>query len=224
MRVYTILVVNYKGGCGKTTIATNVASYFTSIGKNTVIYDFDKQRSSMRWLERRSNKLQVIEGVTGWSRRRFSPDIECVVMDAPAQLERQDLLHLISRADKVIIPVLPSPIDIDAAADFIGTLLLHGKISNRSESVCVVANRVKANTLVFGRLLKFLKTLNIPFVATLRDTQNYILAAEQGVGLFELPEAIAEAEIKHWKPLIKWLGDRPGVDNKLYPDKKRALI
>ena len=210
-KIYSILVVNFKGGCGKTTISTNLASYFSNAGLKTVLFDFDRQRSSLRWLDRRSDKQPGIEGVTGWGVRRYPEGTECVIMDAPAQLDKKELLVLIARADKVIIPVLPSPIDIDAAADFIGTLLVHGKVRDRGKSVCVVANRVRANTLVYGRLLKFLKTLNIPFVASLRDTQNYIHAVEKGIGIFELPPSFVADDISRWEPLIKWIeDDMPG--------------
>ena len=49
-----ILVMNSKGGSGKTTIATNLASYLASINKKVVLMDFDPQSSSMAWLKARS--------------------------------------------------------------------------------------------------------------------------------------------------------------------------
>ena len=46
-----IMVLNPKGGCGKSTLATNLASYYASQGKSVAIVDYDPQRSSLDWLE-----------------------------------------------------------------------------------------------------------------------------------------------------------------------------
>ena len=91
------------------------------------------------------------------------------------------------------MPVLPSDIDIHAAAKCISDLLLIAKIRREDQRIAVIANRVKKNTLVYKALMKFLETLNIPVVATLRDSQNYIRAAESGLGLFEMkPNQVRE--------------------------------
>lgn len=205
MQPRTILVVNSKGGSGKTTVSINIASYYVTNGTPTVLVDLDRQRSSMRWLERRPQANPTIEKMSGWDNRRYPVGTELVVMDAPAQIQRQDLLKLVSRADVVIVPVLPSPIDIDAAAEFIGVLLIHAKIRIARTPVGVVANRVKANTLIYARLLRFLKTLRIPFVTSIRDTQNYIHAAEQGLGIFEMRPSIVKKDIEQWQALIAWI-------------------
>ena len=48
-----IMVLNAKGGCGKSTLATNIASYFATEGAAVALADYDPQRSSLDWLERR---------------------------------------------------------------------------------------------------------------------------------------------------------------------------
>ena len=45
-----ILVLNPKGGCGKSTLATNIAGYFASRGKRIALADCDPQGSSDDWL------------------------------------------------------------------------------------------------------------------------------------------------------------------------------
>jgi chromosome partitioning protein len=112
---------------------------------------------------------------------------------------------LVRRADTILIPVLPSPIDIRAAAHFIHDLLLQGKVSRKQTKLAVIANRVRENTLVYHTLEKFLKKLKIPFVATLRDTQNYIRAAERGLGIYELAPSSVYQDLEQWEPLVKWL-------------------
>jgi chromosome partitioning protein len=106
------------------------------------------------------------------------------------------------------VPVLPSDIDIHAAAKCISDLLLTAKIRREEQRIAVIANRVKKNTLVYKALMKFLETLNIPVVATLRDSQNYIRAAEMGVGLFEMKPNQVREDMEQWLPLIGWLAQR----------------
>ena len=204
--MYTILVVNAKGGCGKTTISTNIASYFAGRGRKTLLADFDVQQSSMDWLAARPDWR---EPILGWSLKegvwRAPEGVEVVVMDSPARVAGQRLSELVRRADRIIVPVLPSPIDIRAAANFIGNLLMEGRLRSNRERVAVVANRVRENTLLYMKLRKFLKSLQIPFVATLRDSQHYVHAADEGIGIFELPAGTVEKDLQQWRPLLRWL-------------------
>ncbi len=201
----TVLVLNNKGGCGKTTVATNLASYFASRGSQTVLFDLDRQRSSLQWLTQRPAWRAAIHGASGWQQRRFPPGTEWVIMDAPAQVAERELDQLLRRAQHVVIPVLPSPIDIRAAADFIGQLILRGRIRDRGRRIGVVANRVKEHTVAAQKLKRFLDSLDIPLVGELRDTQNYLHAAERGIGIFEMEPALVRTDLAQWQDLVGWL-------------------
>ena len=50
--MHHIMVMNSKGGCGKSTIATNLASYYASEGNKVALVDYDPQASALDWLER----------------------------------------------------------------------------------------------------------------------------------------------------------------------------
>jgi chromosome partitioning protein len=201
----SILVVNAKGGCGKTTLSTNLASFYATNGYRTVLVDFDPQQSSMEWLRERNREYYYeIEGMSPFDQRlRYARDVERAILDAPARVEGKQLTDLVRRADVILVPVLPSPIDMRAAAHFIKDLLLTGHINEKK--IAVVANRVRETTLIYQDLHKFLKHLKIPFIASLRDTQNYIHAAEQGLGIFDMPWYLVEHDIEQWKPLTRWL-------------------
>lgn len=210
-----IVVLNSKGGCGKTTIATNLASYYASIGVTAALVDHDPQASSMRWLSLRPKEKTEIYGVPAFERprsgvtmswhRRVIPGTQKVIIDAPAGVMGQSLQEFIRQVDVVIVPVLPSPIDIHAATRFIEDLLLVGKIRSFGVNVAVVANRVKKNTLVYQSLERFLATLKLPFLATFRDTQNYVRASARGVGIFEMWDTRVQEDKVHWQNLIDWL-------------------
>ena len=199
-----ILVINPKGGCGKTTMATNLSSYYALWDVPVALVDYDPQRSSLDWVAQRSNELGPITGVDG-SRGRINIDkqIKRVIMDAPARSSKQQILKLFDLADVVLIPVLPSPIDIRAAGSFIGQLTADKLL--KKAKIGLVGNRVKENTLIFANLQKFLNKMDVPLVTSIRDTQNYIKAADGGFGIFEMPPYQAEKDIEQWRPLINWI-------------------
>jgi len=202
-----IMVLNSKGGCGKSTIATNLASYYASYeGKKVTLVDFDPQGSSLDWLKVRPKILADITAINATKEAvRFSKDTEVVIMDVPARIEGRELAGLVKRVETIIIPVLPSPIDIRAAANFIKELLTSARVSRKETKVAVIANRVRENTLSYHALYAFLKSLKIPFVTTIRDTQNYIHAEEKGVGIFEMAPSKVWQDLEQWDPLVKWL-------------------
>ena len=213
-----ILVLNSKGGCGKTTMATNLASYFVSQDMPTALLDFDPQGSSIRWLNLRPKSKPTIYGVHVASRKnntgvtrsfqmRVPPETECMIIDAPAGVTGNELRDLIGYVDTIIIPVLPSSIDVHAVTRFIEELLLFGKVRQKGLNVAIVANRAKKNTLTYRSLERFLKSLKLPFVTTLRDTQNYVHAAERGIGIHEMWDKRTEADKAQWRPLMRWLED-----------------
>lgn len=215
-----ILVLNPKGGSGKTTIATNLASYFASLGDRPLLSDHDPQGSSSRWLKKRKPEQPFIHGIAAFERNnrmtrawqmRIPPDAAHVVVDTPAAVVAQDMPELTKSADAIIVPVLPSDIDIHAFSKCIADLLLIAKVKREDDRIGVIANRVKRNTLVYASLMRFLNTLGIPVIATLRDSQNYIRAAEQGVGLHEMKKNLVEQDLEDWDPLLTWLRAKEGA-------------
>jgi chromosome partitioning protein len=209
-----ILVLNPKGGSGKTTIATNLASYFATQGDRPLLSDNDQQGSSARWLKKRKPEQPFIHGVATVERNaritrswqmRVPPDAGHVVIDTPAAVAAQDLPEITKNADVIIVPVMPSDIDIHACSKCIADLLLIAKIKRDEYRLGVVANRVKRNTLIYQSLMRFLQTLRIPIVATLRDSQNYVRAAELGLGLHEMKPQLVAQDLEDWRPMIDWL-------------------
>jgi chromosome partitioning protein len=108
-------------------------------------------------------------------------------------------------AHAILVPVLPSAIDIHAASRLIADLLLVAKVSRRMGRLGVIANRVRENTLGFRKLMAFLERLQIPIIGALRDSQNYVHVAEEGLGIHELPPARVKKDLAGWLPLTSWL-------------------
>ena len=126
----------------------------------------------------------------------------------PARSHGSELTQMVRHAETIVVPVLPSPIDIGAAAKFVTELLDVGKVERREVKVAVVANRVRENLLIYDELEEFLDTLKVPVIARLRDTQNYIRAYTRGLGIHELPEYLSWPDQEQWEPLVEWLESR----------------
>ena len=215
MSLQRILVTNAKGGCGKTTITTNIASHYAQRGKNVRLFDHDNQGSSLAWINRRPDTLNQIHGVDASKNHdhrltrswqlRVTPDTDVAIIDTPAGVDISELAALFQTNDSVLIPVLPSPIDIHATAHFIKDLLTTGKARKKMIRLAVVANRVRKNTLMYHSLERFLFSLNIPFIASLRDTQLYTRAIELGIGVQEINSSRAKVDKEQWAPIVRWL-------------------
>ncbi len=221
-KIRRVLVVNAKGGCGKTTIATNLASYYASKGLSVTLVDHDPQGSSTQWLALRSDEHNPISGVAAYRKPestvtrtfqlRAHANTDRMIMDAPAGVHGMQLVELVREADTILIPVQPSPIDIHAASHFIKDLLLVAKVRARSIRVAVVANRVRSKTKVYQSLQRFLNSLQIPFVGFLRDTQNYVQSSEAGLGVYEWTGHNIRQDRRQWEKLVRWIEEEEGFN------------
>jgi len=202
-----ILVMNPKGGCGKSTIATNLASWYSMLGQQVALADFDPQASSVDWVGMRPPDAPPVTGVAAYEDglRAAPRNADVIIMDAPARSHGREITELVRRAETVLVPVLPSAIDMRAASSFIAELQDVGRVARRQAKIAVVANRIKENTLSFDELDAFLRKLDVPYVATLRDAQNYVRAYGRGLGVFELPQYLAWQDWEQWAPLTHWL-------------------
>ncbi|MDH3305810.1 MAG: ParA family protein [Gammaproteobacteria bacterium] len=202
-----IMVMNAKGGCGKSTLATNIASYFVNEGANVALADYDPQRSSLDWLERRPENRPEIHGIAGFEGglRRVPRNADVVIIDAPARSHGTELTDLVRHAETIVVPVLPSTIDMQATTRFIDELKAVGKVARKQAKIAMVANRVRDNTLIFDDLDEYLTKMRVPYIAALREAQNYVRAYTRGLGIFELPEYLAWPDWDEWEPLTAWL-------------------
>ncbi len=204
----SIMVLNAKGGCGKSTLATNLAAYYaTEKGKKVALADYDPQQSSLDWLERRPDRVSPITGVPAYKSglRGMPRDTEVLIIDAPARCHGKELDTLVKHAQTIIVPVLPSSIDMQAATRFLEELK---PVAQKRAKVAVVANRMKENTLIFEDLDEYLDEMRMPYVGAFRDAQNYIRAYTRGLGIHELPSYLAWPDWDQWDELVSYLNSK----------------
>lgn len=225
-----IIILNPKGGSGKTTIATNLAAHFAVLGRRPALMDLDPQASSTRWLTKRDPRAPAVHGIAAFEKSatvtrswqlRIPNECDTVIVDTPAAFDSQRLPEITRGADAILVPVMPSDIDIHAAAKCIADLLLIAKVRRSEGRLGIIANRVRSNTLISQSLIRFLDSLDIPLVTTLRDTQNYIHATQAGTGICELPEWQVRKDLENWRTLESWLSTRQPLAPEAAP---RSLV
>jgi chromosome partitioning protein len=189
------------------TLATNIASYFADEGYWVALADYDPQRSSIDWLDRRpSNRPEIVAVEAYKDGLKHAPrNLDFLIIDAPARSHGKELTYLVRHAETIVVPVLPSTIDMQASDRFIQELKAVGKVERKEAKIGVVANRVREYTLIFEELDEHLSSAKVPYLAALREAQNYIRAYTRGLGIFELPEYLAWPDWEQWEPLTKWL-------------------
>ena len=212
MRMNTTLVINSKGGSGKTTLTTNLASYFASCNIPTALMDYDPQGSSLNWLRLRAQLAPKIHAANAAQQKsglrsigmHVPEGVRQLVIDGPAGAAGLLLQEMIARAHCILVPVQPSSIDIHATANFVRDLLVMGRLRTRNVRLAVVANRVRRSTPVYQPLERFLGSLGLPFLARLPDSEVFVQAAESGIGIFEMDASACAAERQQFAPIIEW--------------------
>lgn len=204
----TILVASSKGGAGKSTVSTNLAAYFAVEGKATALLDADRQKSATHWCEKRAHldtAVLPLDGTRrGWE-KSLPEGIQRLVVDAPAGAMAEDLTAFLDMADAVIVPVLPSAIDLEATVPFLNTLVAHPRVKKGKLPVGILANRLKPWTSASQQAVAQLKAWPYPVVGELRDTQAYVLMAALGKSLFDYHSEQIRSHQDDWAPLLKWL-------------------
>jgi chromosome partitioning protein len=143
-----------------------------------------------------------------------------IIVDTPAALGRREITELTYDADCILIPILPSRFDVQVTAGFIAQLLL---LTEFDRPVAVVANRTRKNTRSLAALLEILNGFETPTIAVLRDSQNYVHAADLGLGICELPHYRVKEDIAQMDLIVDWLDQllvttlQPGLTSRFNP-------
>ena len=209
-----IVILNPKGGCGKSTLVTNIAACYAARGATPAIMDFDPQGSTMAWLTRRPGDKPAIHGTAAYKRSihatrswqlRVPEETDTLLIDSAAGISHDELRELTRDSSSILVPVLPSMMDTHAASRIIEDLVLVAKVNRNEQKLAVVANRTRKNTKSLAKLMRFLDSLGIPFIAVIRDSQNFVYAAEHGIGVHEMQPSRVRKDVEQIERIVTWL-------------------
>ncbi|NKJ22634.1 ParA family protein [Dyella sp. SG609] len=205
----TVLVASSKGGCGKSTLVTQLASHWAQDGKHTAIVDVDRQGSSFRWAARRAEQnvpgVLAVEG-SRKALEKLPEDTQRTLIDTPAGSHERELEPYLEQASVLLVPVLPSSFDMDATMDFLAHLGEIPRIKRGKLPVGLVGNRLKPWTHASQDAMERLAAdAPFPLVAELRDSQAYVLLTALGKGIFDYASEQVRNHQEDWKQLLRWI-------------------
>ena len=204
----TTLVASSKGGCGKSTLVTQLASHWAQAGQHAAIVDADRQGSSFRWATLRPDNVPGVLAFEGGRRslQKLPPDTGQLLIDTPAGARERELEPYLDQANVLLVPVLPSSFDLDATLAFVDELQSINRIHRGKLPVALVANRLKPWTHASqDAIAQLAEQSPFPIVAQLRDSQAYVLLTSLGKGIFDYHSEQVRSHQEDWKPLLRWI-------------------
>ncbi len=205
----TVCVINLKGGCGKTTVATHLAAAFALSGLNTALADLDRQHNSLLWLKLRGNRKPKIRGLNWRSDFGAAPGkAQRLVVDCPASMRGRATRKLVLESDIVVVPILPSIFDEQSTKQFIKRLEELKPIRKGKKPVLLVANRYRPGSIAAQNLEKYVRKTGYPLSARIPDRTIYPAVAEKGLSVFDHATKTMREQQALWLPLMTAVEDR----------------
>ncbi len=206
----TVALVSRKGGCGKSTLATHIAAYYARQGLPVTLGDLDHQQSMRVWLKRRPGAAPAITGWVGETNGSVRPPfgVKHLVLDTPGGLHGLSLAKVAMVADGILIPVSGSVFDREAASDCWAELRVHPRVVSGRCQVAAVGMRLDRRTQAEEIALDWATSIGLPWLGSLRASQLYVRAIENGLSIFDMPASVTVIDREQWEPLLGWLHAR----------------
>lgn len=203
----TVAIVSRKGGCGKSTLATNIAAYFARDGLPITLGDLDHQQSMRVWLKRRPSAAPAVAGWVGDIQSSVRPPLGVthLVLDTPGGLHGLALAKVAMVADVILIPVAGSVFDRESASDCWAELRNLPRVLNGRCRVAAIGMRLDRRTDAEDITSAWANSIGLTWLGSLRSSQVYVRAVENGLSIFDMPPNVTGVDIEQWQPLLSWL-------------------
>jgi chromosome partitioning protein len=198
-----VAVINWKGGCGKTTIATHLAVALATSGLDTGLADYDRQATTKLW-KRLRPKDAVSVSLVDW-RKDFGKcpaSLQRLIIDCPPSLRTKRVRAIIAESDIAVVPLLPSIFDEMATLSFLERLEAIKSIRKRKKQVLLVANRYRTGRSASRRLEEFLLAEGLLLTARIPERDIYPDLARDGLTVFDRTNRAAVEQQHKWLPLL----------------------
>lgn len=184
-----IAILNPKGGCGKTTLSTNLAQSLHERGKSVLVVDSDPQGSARDWhASTEDNPLPLVALDRPNNMKTLgsiSKSYDYVVIDGAAKLEDM-MAAAIKAADMILIPVQPSPYDLWAASDLVDFIKARQEVTDGKPSASFVITRAIKGTKLGKEIGQALEEYDLSlFKNQIVQRQIYPQTAAEGKTVFD---------------------------------------
>ncbi len=212
MSIYRIAICNPKGGVGKTTLALNLATMLLKRGMDVTLIDLDQQASLRDCIRQRPDKMNKISCLSysvddfldSEHMHKHCDNDSYLIIDCPAGISEKQVVALIAGVDKLIIPANPSYVDINALIHHVFRLAEQDKDFSKKAKLGLVVNRAKPFVNSHRLVIDWYDHIAIPKIGELRDTINYSLSTQYGIGISEMPIKRVEKDIGSWEKIYDW--------------------
>lgn len=220
----TVALVSRKGGCGKSTLATNIAAHFARAGMPVTLGDLDHQQSMRVWLKRRPSAAPAVAGWVGDVAGNVRPlGVSHLVLDTPGGLHGLALAKVAMVADAILIPVSGSVFDREAASDCWAELRAHPRVVSGRCQAAAVGMRLDRRTQAEDIASDWAASIGLTWLCSLRSSQVYVRAVENGLSIFDMPPGVTAVDREQWTPLLVWLAAQ-GFEQAVAKPKRDATV
>jgi chromosome partitioning protein len=178
-----LAIMSQKGGCGKTTLALNLAAVLAAEGRKVLLIDADPQQTAQDWAAIRSSppSFQVVglaKPVLHRDLPKLAEDYDDIVIDgAPRNYEVAR--SAIAAADYVLIPVQPSGADFWASRETVQLVKEAHEFKETQKAAFVISRKI-GRTVMARNIQDALAGFELPILK--HGTTQRVIYAEAMTG------------------------------------------
>ena len=201
-----VLIMNQKGGVGKSTCAAALLSHLSHLGYKAELIDFDRQCPCHDWAK---NALPGCSQSYPPSLRSFSNiamtlkvrrESDFIVIDSPSNFSQEEMVRYTYFTNAILLPMSPSPLDLHTSLPFIQDLIESGVLSTRKIALAFVVNRCVTHDGRVARTEQLLQ--HFRQYPTLGQVSENVLYQEAFFDKQALPLTL---DLQLWRRVIEWL-------------------